>query len=337
MRYIATDTLNNIEKDVLRIADAAVADSAQVDRPAAESARAGLVDIWLPLLKENRTRCERVLNLFTDRDSRVEYVREIAFKLFQKSFGPLFAVDHTDGMAFEYIDSYDAVITDLLAKGELPALHNADKRNLYQFLKTTYIFEQYRHVPLVEVRPNDVFLDCGACYGDVSLWAARCGAKKVYAFEPEPENFRLLLQNISDFGPPGVIEAESLALGQEKGTLKFSSNISSSRFNSDGDISVEVVILDDWCKENGERGEVRPDFIKMDLEGAEPLALAGGRRTIASNRPRLAISIYHNFSDLWEIPLILAETCSDYAFYCKKHHPIHECILYAVNADERKG
>lgn len=330
MRYIAGDNLKDVEANVKRVLEAAVAHAGTED---AGLVRAGgeRYAAALAVFAANRERCAKVLDLMDDDASRVEYVREIVFKLMQKSFGPLFAVEHTDGMSFEYIDSYDANVRELLASGGLPALRGASERNLFQFLKTTFLFEQYRHPPLVDVKPGDVFLDCGACYGDVSLWAAFRGAAKVYAFEPEVDNYRLLRENMNEFAPGGVIETVPLALGREKGFLNLSSEVSSSRFVEDGGVRVEVVALDEWLRTANAGAAVKPDFIKMDLEGAETLALAGAETAIRFNAPRLAISIYHNFSDLWEIPLMLKEFHPAYRFFCKKHHPIHECILYAID------
>lgn len=293
--------------------------------------------------EDNREKCEQVASFFEDEGSQQEYLREIHFKILQKTFGPLFAVANTDGMTFEYIDSFDQKIKDGLADNSLPNLYNSSERGLYQFLKTTYIFEQYRHAPHITIQPDDIFIDMGACFGDVSLWACQLGAKKAYAIEPDPENFALLQRNIEKFAPThaqgGSIEAVKLAFGDKKETLRFASNISSSCFAQDGDISVEVTTFDAWCAGEiagvessslTEEKRITPDFIKMDIEGAEPMAIKGARETITSCKPRLAISIYHNFSDLWEIPLMIYDICPEYSFFCKKHHPIHECILYAA-------
>jgi hypothetical protein len=45
----------------------------------------------------------------------------------------------------------------------------------------------------------------------------------------------------------------------------------------------------------------RPTFIKLDVEGAEPEALIGGRQTITSHRPTLAVSAYHQPDHLWSL------------------------------------
>lgn len=51
------------------------------------------------------------------------------------------------------------------------------------------------------------------------------------------------------------------------------------------------------------------DFIKMDIEGAEPLALKGGKKTLqTANSLKLAVCSYHNFDDERKIKVILKDT-----------------------------
>ena len=47
-------------------------------------------------------------------------------------------------------------------------------------------------------------------------------------------------------------------------------------------------------------GEQRLTYVKMNIEGAEIDALNGGRNAIRKWQPRLAISVYHRASDLWD-------------------------------------
>lgn len=49
------------------------------------------------------------------------------------------------------------------------------------------------------------------------------------------------------------------------------------------------------------------DGVKLDIEGAEVETLEAAREWLVERRPQLAVSIYHRMSDLWIIPLFLAD------------------------------
>lgn len=92
-------------------------------------------------------------------------------------------------------------------------------------------------------------------------------------------------------------------------------------------IEVQTITIDDYCKENN----VSPDLIKMDIEGAELLALKGGIETIKTYRPQMAISIYHCDSDFINIPKYLNENLENYCFKLGHYSPdINETVLYAI-------
>ncbi len=80
-----------------------------------------------------------------------------------------------------------------------------------------------------------------------------------------------------------------------------------------------------------ERGIPRVSFIKMDIEGAEMAAIEGAAGTIRRFRPRLAISVYHRFTDLTEIPAALHALVPEYEFTLG-HYSMHleETVLYAT-------
>ena len=74
---------------------------------------------------------------------------------------------------------------------------------------------------------------------------------------------------------------------------------------------------------------MKPDYIKMDIEGAEKEALQGARETIKDFTPNLAISIYHKPEDLWEIPILINEINPNYDFFIRCHnHLCLETVLY---------
>ncbi len=72
-------------------------------------------------------------------------------------------------------------------------------------------------------------------------------------------------------------------------------------------------------------------FIKMDIEGAELVALKGAKKTLQMYKPKLAISLYHNNRDILEIPIWLKETVPDYKFYLRHYsNKRWDLVLYCV-------
>ena len=77
--------------------------------------------------------------------------------------------------------------------------------------------------------------------------------------------------------------------------------------NSEQQMAVKVTTLDSACARFG-----KPDFIKMDIEGAEQRAVNGARSTIARFRPRMALCIYHVKGDEIMVPKLVTEARPDY-------------------------
>jgi len=78
--------------------------------------------------------------------------------------------------------------------------------------------------------------------------------------------------------------------------------------------------------------DLRPDYIKYDVEGSEKEALLGSVKTIQSCRPKLLVSLYHRSEDLFALPLFLKEISPDYNFYLRKlpYVPAWDLNLYAI-------
>jgi hypothetical protein len=60
----------------------------------------------------------------------------------------------------------------------------------------------------------------------------------------------------------------------------------------------------------------RVDFIKMDIEGAEVRALNGARETIARDRPRMSISVYHVPDHPQTVPRAVKAAWPGYSVEC---------------------
>ena len=107
--------------------------------------------------------------------------------------------------------------------------------------------------------------------------------------------------------------------------LKFRMNgTSDSTISDDGDVEISVDTIDNMC-------DLRPTFVKMDIEGAEYKALCGAEKTIIKNKPKQAISVYHKPEDIIELPKLLLKYNPDYKFWIR-HYSFgeNETVLYAL-------
>ena len=57
----------------------------------------------------------------------------------------------------------------------------------------------------------------------------------------------------------------------------------------------------------------------MDIEGAEVKAIKGAKECISINLHKMAICLYHNLSDYWEVPLTIKNINSNYNIAVRHH------------------
>ncbi|MBI4085293.1 MAG: FkbM family methyltransferase [Candidatus Liptonbacteria bacterium] len=164
------------------------------------------------------------------------------------------------------------------------------------------------------LKEGDTFVDIGASIG----WYTLIGANKVgpsgkvYAFEPDPRSSALLRKNVdaNDYKNVTVVEkAVSEKVGEHEIFLREEKWGNNSFFNPMQDpetlvlpfvrgnspegyakeTSVKTVSLDDYFK------DTRIDLMKIDTEGAENLALKGGKGVFTKNRNITVICEYIPF------------------------------------------
>jgi FkbM family methyltransferase len=141
--------------------------------------------------------------------------------------------------------------------------------------------------------PDGVFLDVGANVGIHTLAAAKlvaAGGGAVVGFEPHPQNFRTLTDNVNLNGlrhvavhQLGLAEAADVLIckGPPRGNWSLASREGVS-------FEVRLVSLDDHLEEHP---LPRLDMIKMDVEGAEVRVLQGARETIARFQPLIVFEM----------------------------------------------
>ncbi len=142
------------------------------------------------------------------------------------------------------------------------------------------------------------FYDLGAHWGYFSLIASNMVGPtgKVYSFEPLPTNYSRLEKNIR-INDINNIEAFNNAVSSNVGTVAFSNQKDSFANNyikaSDDTIQVVTTSLDQFVYLEGHRP---PDFIKIDVEGAELDVLKGAKKILSEVRPLLHLSTHeiHN-------------------------------------------
>lgn len=172
---------------------------------------------------------------------------------------------------------------------------------------------------------NMTFLDAGAYTGDTLHELIEMGIRPriVYCFEANKANFEVLQRNASKYG--NAI-AENYALWDKKEMLKMKWSNYNARISEEGTGEyIEATMIDDYFK------DIHVDFVKMDIEGAERHALAGGWNVLRRDRPIMAISIYHGIEDIVDIPYMLIEHMEDYDFIIRHHsYSYSETVMYGV-------
>jgi FkbM family methyltransferase len=89
----------------------------------------------------------------------------------------------------------------------------------YHMFASSWYSRDY-DVPCVSLRDGDVVLDIGANQGFFTCYAARKGAK-VYAFEPNPENYDRLVHNVKQNGLEELVTVKPWAISDEEGFVKL--------------------------------------------------------------------------------------------------------------------
>ncbi len=149
------------------------------------------------------------------------------------------------------------------------------------------------------VRPGDVCLDVGGWRGFFSGVMAIAGASKVIVFEPLPQNISQI-HRMMELNPDLPIEAVEAAIADHVGTTSFQVlnetsmaklEVSSFQTSVRGieRITVRLETLDNL---NRLGYFDHANVIKLDVEGAEAMALRGAENLLNKYHPRLFIEVH---------------------------------------------
>lgn len=194
-----------------------------------------------------------------------------------------------------------------------------------------YESEVQRQLPAL-IRDGMVCYDIGANAGFYTLALARLAGPtgRVFAFEPLAANAAHLLHHLrlNNLSQASLIQ---VAVSDSDGLTGFEVHESASmgRLNSGSttnylvpSVRLDTVMARDQLP--------APNFIKMDVEGAELAALTGAEATLADHRPTLLIAFHgeHLFVGCLQILAGLGYAICDLDGHplSSKDHPVNEVI-----------
>ena len=167
-------------------------------------------------------------------------------------------------------------------------LISSQKHKMYIHPCYVFAFEKFETKLFKSlIRKGMVVVDMGAYAGYYTLVAADLVGEegKVYAFEPNPENYALLLKNLEVNRCQNVIPVQKAVADTNGKTRLFlaQENKGDHRLFDSNDkresITVDVTSLDAFFKER----DYRVDVIKMDIQGSEMAALKGMTKILEKN------------------------------------------------------
>ncbi len=197
----------------------------------------------------------------------------------------------------KYLDNteFDAPITAGPAKGLQFPVRMPDDKLMYV---GTWEMD-FSNALSAAVQPGWVCYDIGGYKGYYAGIMALRKSRKVYVFEPMPDNITRI-ERLIELNPQLPIELIRAAVSNNEGDAVFRvmeeatmGKLESSTFQQSEfavkEIAVQCVTLDSLLS----KGKIEsPDFIKIDVEGAEEYVLQGAINLLRTKKPMLMIEIH---------------------------------------------
>ncbi len=196
-------------------------------------------------------------------------------------------------------------------------------------------------------RDGEIFVDAGAYVGDSVerfLWSVNGVFKHIYAFEPGLMQFhamekrveRLMVEWAFD---PGKISLINRGVSNVSNSVQLTSGahiiqtridqIDDKEHLSEPAYISSTVTLDEYFDGN------EFTFLKVDIEGSESALLDGAVMSIQKWHPRIALSIYHYPTDIFELPKKCFDLNPDYKLSVSHHSSqLMDTVLYCRDKND---
>jgi len=144
---------------------------------------------------------------------------------------------------------------------------------LYEFHEMAFLL----HI----LRPEDLYIDIGANVGSYTLLACGVAGARGVAFEPIPDTFERMLDNLRLNHLEEQVACHNLGVGRKEGVLLFTCDQNTTNHalaegeTSDAATEVQVVSLDSMLANEN------PFLLKIDVEGFETPVLEGAKDNLA--------------------------------------------------------
>lgn len=172
--------------------------------------------------------------------------------------------------------------------------------------------EVFDHI--LQLGNHETYLDLGAYRGDTIeefLRHTNGNYNSITALEPDQKTFLKLkdyakeMKNITLF---------QMGIWNEDTDLYFDASLGrGSSIKKDGCQPLAVTKIDTLFKRR------TLTYLKLDVEGAEHMALLGGKNVIQRDKPKINIAAYHRSEDLFDLPLLIKSLHPDYQLYLRQH------------------
>lgn len=206
------------------------------------------------------------------------------------------------------------------------------------------ILNSIQYFEYTNITKGDIIINGGVFYGsEIPVFLAMTEGKgEIHCLDPLGFDFlsEYTQENIKNFS--GAVKESRFAISDisdEVLTLNHAHQVQTVEKNiiteNDKSFHCKTITILDYIQRHKLQ---KVDLVKLDLEGAEELAIKTLPEVIRRFRPQLAISVYHKPEHLWEMSLEIMQMCKDYHFYLNSYSTErYEVILYCIPIEKDKN
>lgn len=198
--------------------------------------------------------------------------------------------------------------------------------------KINYLFDSFSDKDeafknIISLKKDESYLDLGAYRGDtIQEFLLYSGGKynDIIALEPDKKTF-MKLKNYAGSMPS--VQLFQMGIWSDDRDITFNSSLGrGSSINNCGKQKLAVTKVDTLYRVR------KLTYLKMDVEGAEYMAIKGAEHTLKRDCPKLNIAAYHRSEDIFDLPLLIKKINPNYKIYLRQHPhiPAWDMNIYAV-------